>query len=141
MKHQLPPDPEGMNDRRAEWAAGCIHHFQCWTGTDFEDAVCDLLADLMHWCDRNGQDFGHELDILLTAAGDLDAAIDGATDQFDDERAALDDGCRIATAAVARASAVVGADAPDGGLAALYGRGNVLQLRLDDAVREAGRGQ
>ena len=26
-----------------------------------EDAVSDLLADLMHWCDRFGQEFHEEL--------------------------------------------------------------------------------
>jgi hypothetical protein len=56
----LPPDPEGMNDRRAAWAGQAIAAFIAATGTDQEDAVCDLLADLMHWCDRHGQDFGHE---------------------------------------------------------------------------------
>jgi hypothetical protein len=57
----LPPDPEGMNDRRATWAAGAVAGFRSATGTDEEDAVCDLLADLMHWCDRSGQGFGREL--------------------------------------------------------------------------------
>ncbi len=41
------------------------------------------------------------LDRLLTTAGDLDAAIDGVTDQFDDERAELDTACRNATATLA----------------------------------------
>jgi hypothetical protein len=58
----LPPDPEGMNDRRAGWAGSAIACFRDATGTDLGDAVCDLLADLMHWCDRNGQHFGHELE-------------------------------------------------------------------------------
>lgn len=58
---ELPPDPEGMNDNRAAWAADALTCFRTATGTDAEDAVCDLLTDLMHWCDRNGQDFGHEL--------------------------------------------------------------------------------
>ena len=31
------------------------------TGADLEDATCDLLADLMHWCNRHGQDFDHEV--------------------------------------------------------------------------------
>ena len=57
----LPPDPEEMNDKRADWAASAIDDFGQQTGTDLEDAVSDLLADLMHWCDRNGQDFEHEL--------------------------------------------------------------------------------
>ena len=53
----LPPDPEEMNDARAEWAAAALRHFQCITGTDFEDAPGDLLCDLMHWADRNSFDF------------------------------------------------------------------------------------
>ncbi|MCZ2341348.1 MAG: hypothetical protein LC104_06070 [Bacteroidales bacterium] len=57
----LPPDPDGMNDRRAEWAGHAIASFRSATGADEADAVCDLIADLMHWCDRNGQDFGDEL--------------------------------------------------------------------------------
>jgi hypothetical protein len=33
-----------MNNDRAERAACAIRHFQCQTGTDWTDAVCDLLA-------------------------------------------------------------------------------------------------
>jgi len=62
MTKTLPPDPEGMNNDRAEWAACAIRHFQCQTGTDWTDAVCDLLCDLMHFCDREGFDFREELD-------------------------------------------------------------------------------
>jgi hypothetical protein len=58
----LPPDPDGMNDRRAQWAGHAIAAFRDATGTDEADAVCDLLADLMHWCDRHGQEFRRELD-------------------------------------------------------------------------------
>ena len=54
---QLPPDPDNMNADRAEWAAAALRHFQCTTGTDYEDALGDLLCDLMHWCDRNNFDF------------------------------------------------------------------------------------
>jgi virginiamycin B lyase len=50
----LPPDPENMNGDRAEWAAAALRHFQCCTGTDYDDSLPDLLGDLMHWCDRNG---------------------------------------------------------------------------------------
>jgi len=57
----LPPDPEGMNNGRAEWAAAALRHFQCTTGTDFEDALADLLGDLMHWSDRNGANFDDDL--------------------------------------------------------------------------------
>jgi hypothetical protein len=57
----LPPDPEGMNGKRAKWAGCALLRFRKLTGTDEPDALCDLLADLMHWCDRNGQDFGQQL--------------------------------------------------------------------------------
>jgi hypothetical protein len=54
---KLPPDPEGMNDSRAEWAGKAIAALQLATGTDDADALGDLLADLMHWADRNDYDF------------------------------------------------------------------------------------
>jgi len=57
----LPPDPEAMNGKRAEWAACALASFRSATGSDEADAVCDLLCDLMHWCDRHGQEFSHEL--------------------------------------------------------------------------------
>ena len=54
---KLMPDPEKMNDDRAEWAAATLRHFQCMTGCDYEDSLGDLLGDLMHWSDRNNFDF------------------------------------------------------------------------------------
>ena len=57
----LPPDPEKLNANRARWAAIVLAEFQRQTGSDPEDAVSDLLADLMHWCDRSGQEFHDEL--------------------------------------------------------------------------------
>ncbi|MCA9062663.1 MAG: hypothetical protein KDA96_06375 [Planctomycetaceae bacterium] len=53
----LPPDPEDMNERRSKWADAAIRVFRNVTGTDEEDALGDLLADLMHWSDRNQYDF------------------------------------------------------------------------------------
>ena len=58
----LPPDPEGMNGRRAGYVAAAIHQFQSSTGTDWEDAVADLLCDLIHFCDRESFNFDKELD-------------------------------------------------------------------------------
>lgn len=58
---KLPADPDGMNDKRSDWAHGAIAHFEKTTGTDREDALSDLLGDLMHWADRNQTDFETEL--------------------------------------------------------------------------------
>jgi hypothetical protein len=54
---RLPPDPDGLNDDRSDWAGSALARFIEVTGTDEEDAVSDLLADLLHWCDRNNYDF------------------------------------------------------------------------------------
>ena len=58
----LPPDPENMNEDRAKWASEALLRFQMETGTDLEDALADLLGDLMHWADRNGRDFETDLE-------------------------------------------------------------------------------
>lgn len=58
---ELPPDPDGQNDDRAEWADTALNAFMRVTRTDHEDAVSDLLADLMHYCDRQGWNFEDEL--------------------------------------------------------------------------------
>ena len=58
----IPPDPDGMNTDRALWAEEAVNTFMRTTGSDREDAVCDLLADIMHLCDRRGQDFNAELE-------------------------------------------------------------------------------
>lgn len=59
-KHNAPfGDP--TNDDRAIWAAKALQEFQRQTRCDNGDALCDLLADLMHAADRTGQDFDGEL--------------------------------------------------------------------------------
>lgn len=58
----LPPDPENMNNDRSDWAEQAILRFQACTGADRGDALCDLLGDLMHWCDRADFDFNEELE-------------------------------------------------------------------------------
>lgn len=70
MSNHLPPDPDGMNDKRADWAESALVTFRHKTGTDREDGICDLVADLMHWCDRYGQDFNTE---LLRGSGHYEA--------------------------------------------------------------------
>jgi hypothetical protein len=62
IKFFLPPDPEQMTDERAIWAQAALDAFILTTGADLEDALGDLLADLMHWCDRNRFDFDAALD-------------------------------------------------------------------------------
>jgi hypothetical protein len=57
----LPPDPEGQNADRAEWAHRAILAFESATRTEREDALADLLCDLMHWANVYGQDFDREL--------------------------------------------------------------------------------
>lgn len=46
---------------RAEWAAAALRHFQCTTGTDYDDALPDLLCDLHHWCNREKVNFDSAL--------------------------------------------------------------------------------
>ena len=62
MTSTLPADPEGMNEDRAAWAGSALQNFKQTTGTDLEDSLGDLLADLMHWADRNDFDFGLAID-------------------------------------------------------------------------------
>ena len=58
----VPPDPDEQNDSRAAWAHAAILAFERETQTDREDALCDLLCDLMHWADRAPFSFSNELD-------------------------------------------------------------------------------
>jgi hypothetical protein len=58
MPKKLPPDPENMNDDRASWAEVALQAFMDETGTDPEDAISDLIADLKHLCDRKGDVYG-----------------------------------------------------------------------------------
>lgn len=47
---------EPNNHDRAEWAFRSVQKFQQLTGTDREDAIADLVADLCHLADEWGQD-------------------------------------------------------------------------------------
>jgi len=52
-------DPDGCsNVNRAAWAASAVAEFQAVTGSDDEDAVADLLGDLMHLCARKSKKYG-----------------------------------------------------------------------------------
>ena len=52
----LPPDPDRFNSARAESARAAIIAFRKATGTE-EEALSDLLCNLMHLADRQGEDF------------------------------------------------------------------------------------
>jgi len=55
MTTKLPPDPDGMNDKRADWAGECISLMSEMTGCeDGQEALGDLVCNLFHWGDRNG---------------------------------------------------------------------------------------
>ena len=62
----LSPAPDPLNASRVRWAAAALEELQRQTGADLGDAVSDLLADLMHWCDRFGQSFPKELHRALS---------------------------------------------------------------------------
>jgi hypothetical protein len=57
---------EPTNFTRAAWAAEALSVFLRRTGTDYEDALGDLLCDLMHWADEHNFDF----DAALSRARD-----------------------------------------------------------------------
>lgn len=58
----LPPDPDGLNEDRAVWAAKSLRVIMETTGTDWCDALQDLLVDLMHLADRDDElDFERDL--------------------------------------------------------------------------------
>jgi hypothetical protein len=58
----LPPSADDQNADRAVWAEYALVAFESQTGCDRESSLGDLLGDLMHWCDRNGQDFNVALE-------------------------------------------------------------------------------
>jgi len=58
----LPPDPENLNDDRAEWAGNAIAAFMQTTRTEPENILSDLLCDLMHWADRQEECFDSALE-------------------------------------------------------------------------------
>ena len=57
----VPPDPDEMNDARAELAKVALGALLAVTETSPEDAMLDLLSNLMHLCDRTGTNFGDQL--------------------------------------------------------------------------------
>jgi hypothetical protein len=59
---KLPKDVDGRNAERAQWAKAALRAFMLETGVDYEDALGDLLGDLMHLADREPFDFEAALD-------------------------------------------------------------------------------
>lgn len=84
---EIPPDNDGRNGERANWAFVALGVFEGRTGTDREDYVADLLCDLMHWCDRNGQEFHHQLNRAKGMYGDeiLPPGLEEETSEEDQE--------------------------------------------------------
>ena len=62
MTTTLPPDPENRNEERANWAKSALLTFQHETGVDGDDALADLLCDLMHLADRKGWHLAAEME-------------------------------------------------------------------------------
>lgn len=60
-KDNLPPDPEKMNEHRANRANSMMQEF--WHSTDDvpEQPFAEILCDFMHWADRNGVHFADSL--------------------------------------------------------------------------------
>jgi hypothetical protein len=58
----LPPDVDGMNGDRAQWGKAALDAFMAQTGVEYEDALGDLLCDLLHLSDREPFDFETALD-------------------------------------------------------------------------------
>tara|TARA_R110000868_G_scaffold237132_9_gene491622 strand:+ start:31258 stop:31761 length:504 start_codon:yes stop_codon:yes gene_type:complete len=54
-------DPEAQNDIRRKRAGNAITRFQEASGADLEDALSDLLCDLMHWSHYQDMNFADEL--------------------------------------------------------------------------------
>jgi len=62
----VPPDPEFMNNRRADWARDALEYFEQYGESPHPNSTAeeereiakqnlsDLIADMGHYCDRNG---------------------------------------------------------------------------------------
>jgi hypothetical protein len=54
-------DEDGLNNNHANDGWVIINRYMDRTGSDKENALCDLLGDLMHYAHQNGDDFAREL--------------------------------------------------------------------------------
>lgn len=57
----IPPNQDGDNDGRAEWAEAAIATYRSITGSERDTAIADFLCNLRHACDRQGLDWDREL--------------------------------------------------------------------------------
>jgi hypothetical protein len=55
------PTPEAKNSLRVVSAAQALNVFVRESGCDADDALTDLLTNLMHWCDATSGDFNAAL--------------------------------------------------------------------------------
>lgn len=70
------------NEDRADWAEKALKGFQADTGAEDEEAIADLVCDLLHLAARRGQDVET---ILFRARYNYDAEV---------EEKAIEDGAR-----------------------------------------------
>lgn len=79
----VPPDPEDMNEERAQWADEALEAFTTNTGqylaVEPADVVNDLITDIAHWCDRNKLQLSG---ILIRAIEHYGEETDGKGKQF-----------------------------------------------------------
>lgn len=73
---------EVTNDTRAETAQTAIDAFQRATRTDDDDALPDLLCNLMHWADQRNIDF---LAMLNRGASHYQAEVEYEQDEGEEK--------------------------------------------------------
>ncbi len=61
MSDDMPPDPDKRNVWRARFANSAIFAFSQASPPAYESSLDRLLCCLMHWSDRNGENFEAEL--------------------------------------------------------------------------------
>lgn len=74
-EHFIPPNPDGQNDDRSAWVQHALHEYARVRPGSAEPRImlAALLADLMHWCDREGVSFDQHLRLARgTYARDTD---------------------------------------------------------------------
>lgn len=67
-RDRLPPDPEGENEQRSDRGVEMMAAYLAGGGADVQDALSDMLSDLMHMCDRHPKfgDFKEQYDRAAT---------------------------------------------------------------------------